>query len=268
MFSSQLTAVSAAFQAMEAENRALRARIAELEADPLPPATGGASTETIPTEADYRLRPADIRLDVCVGRTLKGNEDKRWSPAIYRETQCGGKIEEDGLCTRCLKKAAKGAAAAAADAAVTPSWSGRVTEEPFRWQHMLGTAWAVHAVQTGKLKWLGSDSASAIKAAEKEAAKAAAKAAKAAEKEAAKAAAKAAKAAEKEAAKEAAAAAKAAKAAAKAEAKAAIKAEANRELMLIGGRIYMIKGRELYEYDTTLDAAGTFVGFLDSATTA
>jgi len=252
MFSSQLTAASAAFQAMEAENRALRARIAELEADPLPPATGGASTETIPTEADYRLRPADIRLDVCVGRTLKGNEDKRWSPAIYRETQCGGKIEEDGLCTRCLKKAAKGAAAAAADAAVTPTyygWSGRVTEEPFRWQHMLGTAWAVHAAQTGKLKWLGSDSASAIKAAEKEAAKAAAKAAKAAEKEAA---------------KEAAAAAKAAKAAAKA----AIKAEANRELMLIGGRIYMIKGRELYEYDTTLDAAGTFVGFLDSATTA
>ena len=231
MFSSQLTAASAAFQAMEAENRALRARIAELEADPLPPATGGASTETIPTEADYRLRPADIRLDVCVGRTLKGNEDKRWYPAIYRETQCGGKIEEDGLCTRCLKKAAKGAAAAAADAAVTPKydgWSGRVTEEPFRWQHMLGTAWAVHAAQTGKLKWLGSDSASAIKAAEKEAAKAAAKA----------------------------------------EAKAAIKAEANRELMLIGGRIYMIKGRELYEYDTTLDAAGTFVGFLDSATTA
>ena len=243
MFSSQLTAASAAFQAMEAENRALRARIAELEEtqlavspiaekETLPAPAMPVDGDDAPDAACYRLNPFDIKEDVCVGRKLFGNEDKRWTPAVYSESQCSRKrLDGDDLCKTCRALADKYAGKAG-------SWCGRVTEEPFDWQHMLGTAWAVKCLASGKLTWngttaiggAGTDSvskvpalAAAAKAAEKAAAKEAnkaAKAAKAAEKAAAKeakAAAKEAKAAEKAAAKEAKAAAKAAKEAGKAE---------------------------------------------------
>jgi hypothetical protein len=178
-----------------------------------------------PSAESYRLKEEDIDHAVCVGRILKDGKDRRWAPAVYREFQCGKATEEDcDLCKVCQNRLEK-----YAEDPKPADWTGRVTEEPPCWVHMLGTEWA----ETKKPKWLGvasTDSGSetsstassrASKAAEKEAAKRAKeeeKAAKAAEKEAAKAAKeaeKAAKAAEKEAAKKAKAAEKEAAKAAK-----------------------------------------------------
>jgi hypothetical protein len=212
-------------------------------AAPLPePEEDGA-----PSAESYRIKEEDIDHAVCVGRILKGGKDKRWSPAVYREFQCGKATEDEcDLCKTCQARLEK----YAEDAKPGGDWTGRVTEEPPGWVHMLDTAWA----EARKPKWQGegaaaaaSDSGSEASAApsasaasaaassagsSKKEAAAAAKAAKAAEKEAAKAAKeeeKAAKAAEKEAAKAAKAAekeaAKAAKAAEKEAAKAAKEAE-------------------------------------------
>lgn len=183
-----------------------------------------------PVASDYRLCAADIDHSTCLGRVLKGGEDTRFKPIIYRESQCGKKQVEGGdLCTICTKNEA------AYDGKVGP-WRLRVTEEPPGWLHMLGTTWAAKKkpVFTASASSSSSASSSASTVGEsdsdteskdaakatKAAVKAEAKAAKAAEK----AAAKAAKDAEKEAAAAAKAAAKEAAAAAKAEAKAAAKA--------------------------------------------
>jgi hypothetical protein len=207
-------------------------------AAPLPePEEDGA-----PSAASYRLKEEDIDHAVCVGRILKGGKDRRWAPAVYREFQCGKASEEDcDLCKVCQNRLEK-----YADEPKPGDWTGRVTEDPPGWLHMLDTEWA----EAKKPKWMGegaaatsSDSGSeasaapsssaasskeaakaakeaekASKAAEKEVAKAAKeaeKASKAAEKEAAKAAKAAEKAVEKEAAKAAKEAEKAAKAAEK-----------------------------------------------------
>jgi chemotaxis protein histidine kinase CheA len=191
-----------------------------------------------PSADAYRIKEEDIDHAVCVGRVLKGGEDKRWKPTVYREFQCGKAVEEDcDLCKICQARLEK----FAEDPKSGGDWNGRVTEEPHGGVHMLGTEWA----EARKPKWLGegaaaaaSDSGSEASAApsssaasaatSKKEAAAAAKAAKAAEKEAAKAAKeeeKAAKAAEKEAAKAAKEAEKAAAKAAK-EAEKAAKAEA------------------------------------------
>ena len=221
MFTAQLTAASIAYQTMEAENRTLRARVAELEthvarvaelvkthavgrpkkvARPTPPLPEGG--EEAPDTADYRLNPFDIKGDACVGRILQvGSADKRWSPAVYAESQCGGNpLEGDDLCKTCRTRADKYAESPAS----APHWNGRVTEDPPSRTHMLGTAWARRGQASGKLKWLGGaavggagtdtvSSTAVAKEAAKAAAKAekaAAKAEKAAAKEAAKAAAK------------------------------------------------------------------------------
>lgn len=185
-----------------------------------------------PSAAAYRIKEEDIDHAVCVGRVLKGGEDKRWKPVVYREFQCGKAMEEDcDLCKTCQGRLEK----FADDPKSGGDWNGRVTEDPHAGVHMLDTEWA----EARKPKWLGegasasdsgseASSAAASSAASKTAEKEAAKAAKEAEKEAAKAkkeAEKAAKAAEKEAAKSAKEAEKAAKAAEKEAAKAAKEAE-------------------------------------------
>ena len=92
-----------------------------------------------PTAAEYRLRADEIDTTVCVGRRIKGGEDKRWRPAVYRESQCGRPTPEGSdLCTRCAAKAAK----FAEDPSPKADWTGRVTVEPLPWVHMLGTEWA------------------------------------------------------------------------------------------------------------------------------
>ena len=184
---------------------------------PVPVASGADAPEA----SEYRIPEADIDHSVCLGRVLKGGEDKRWAPIIFREKQCGGKlVEGSDLCTVCSKRESK-----YADESKPGPWTGRVTEEPLDWVHMLGTAWAEQknpkfsASAAASASDSASDSgaseemeavvpvsdkkaaAKAEKAAEKAAEKEAAKAAKAAEKAAEKEAAKAAKEAEKEAAK-------------------------------------------------------------------
>ena len=152
-----------------------------------------------PDAADYRLTPSDITEDVCVGRILKGNEDKRWSPAVYSESQCGGDLlDGDDLCKTCRTRADK----FAQNPAAKSDWNGRVTEEPLGRCHMLGTAWAL---ETSFPKWkggaaavggAGTDTASIVSSSDSSAsgkmsvaeAKAVAKATKDAEKAAAKAA--------------------------------------------------------------------------------
>jgi len=100
----------------------------------LPEATEGA-----PGAEEYRLPASDIDSSVCVGRIIKGGDDKRWKPIVFRESQCGSPlVAGSDLCAKCSKRAEKYAA--------TPKpgdWTGRVTEEPLGWVHMLGTEWAL-----------------------------------------------------------------------------------------------------------------------------
>jgi len=247
-----------------------------------------------PDAASYRVESDAIDHSACVGREFDG-EDKRWAPKVLREKACGAKlVDGSDLCSKCSKRQEK----YAADPKAGP-WTGRVTEEPLPWVHMLGTKWAADK----QPKWLGlaeglsaSDSASESGSAKEEmpaktdakaakeakaAEKLAAKEAAAAEKLAAKEAAAAAKLAEKEAAaaeklaaKEAAKeAAKAKKSAEKVKPKAKVAvavveaegtggAEAEGELELINGKMYMIRGGNVYEYNDLEEKAGDFVGRL------
>ena len=95
----------------------------------------------VPEPSDYRVCAADIDHSTCLGRVLKGGEDKRWKPIIYRESQCGGKlVEGSDICTKCACREQK--AIAEPEKAAKIGWLGRITEEPYDWSHMLGTAWA------------------------------------------------------------------------------------------------------------------------------
>ena len=193
------------------------------EAAPVVPVAEPVAEPVVPAPSDYRVCAADIDHSTCLGRSLKGGEDKRWKPIIYRESQCGKKQVEGGdLCTICTKTEA------AYDGKVGP-WRLRVTEEPPGWLHMLGTTWAAKKKPVFNASASSSSSASSSAstvgesdsdAESKDAAKATKAAAKA-EAKAAKEAAAAALAAEKAAAKAAKEAEKEAAAAAKAEAKAA-----------------------------------------------
>jgi hypothetical protein len=211
-------------------------------AAPLPEATEGA-----PDASAYRISAEEIQEGVCVARVLYSGGrgcDRRWSPAIYQEFQCGAPLEEgtegeEDLCAKCAAHLA-----AYADGAVAwkKHWFGRLTEEPLDWIPMLGTEWAETRLASGKLKWRGEGGDSASEAssassasvggakpgrkpsAKSEEEKAAEKAAKEAEREAKKAAKEAEKEAEKQRKAEEKAAEKAKKDAEKAEAAAAKKA--------------------------------------------
>ena len=262
-----------------------------------------AGEDGAPSAEDYRLKEEEISADTCLGRRLKGGEDKRWKPAVYRETQCGGKnVEGSNLCETCTRRLEKYVAAPKAG-----DWTGIVTEEPLDWMHMLGTAWAADK----QPKWIGvitsasgseaSSEAGEVVAAAPKVSRAEAAAAKAQEKaqaiiakaqkkadEAAakalqKAEATAAKAAEKAAAKAAekaskpkvskakAPAASVASAAAAAATVAPMEAAASTaaapvvvegEMKLFDGTFYMVKGRNVYEYDSMTETTGDFVGGL------
>jgi len=243
------TPVKAKKAAAKAPGAPVKAKKEKAAPAALPEAAEGA-----PDASDYRVDASSIDEALCIGRNLKGGEDKRWKPIIYRESQCGGKrVEGSDLCAKCVKREEK----AAENPAKPGDWNGRITEEPEAWVHMLGTTWAEEkgckfvggsvssagsvveadaaeaASENGSAEEMPAVAAPAAAApaakaavADKKAEKAAAAAAKAAEKEAAKAAkeaekeaAKAAKAAEKEAAKAAKAAEKEAEKLAKAAAK-------------------------------------------------
>ena len=199
----------------------------------LPEAEDGA-----PDASAYRLSPEDIDETTCLARSLDGGEDKRWSPTVYREKQCGKDVVEGSdLCATCTARLAR--FAEDPNKGMRSKWFARVTEEPPSYTHMLDTQWAADKPP----KWRGaadaSDAASdsgsekqmSVASAPKKADKAAAAAEKAAV-AAAKKEAKEAAAAEKKAAKEAEAAAKKAakeaEAAAKKEAKKAEKAAAEK----------------------------------------
>ena len=207
----------------------------------LPEAEDGA-----PDASAYRLAPEDIDHDTCLARSLDGGEDKRWSPIVYREKQCGKSVVEGSdLCATCAARLAR--FAEDPTKGMRSKWFSRVTEEPPSYAHMLGAQWATDkppkwrgasadaeaasdaASDSGSEKQMSVASAPKVSAAEKETAAAAKKAASAAAKEAAAAVKKAEKeaaAAEKKAAKEAEAAAKKAAKEAEAAAKKAEKAAA------------------------------------------
>jgi len=261
-----------------------------------------AGEDGAPSAEDYRLKEEEIKIDTCLGRRLKGGEDKRWKPAVYRETQCGGKnVEGSNLCETCTNRLEKYVAAPKAG-----DWTGLVTEDPLDWVHMLGTAWAMDK----QPKWIGvitsasgseasseagevvaaaapkvsrAEAAAAkaqekahatIAKAQKKADEAAAKALQKAEEAAVKAAQKAmerkAKATEKKATKAKAPATSVASAAAAA-APAPMEAAASTaaapvvvegELKLIDGTFYMVKGRNVFEYDSMTETTGDFCGAL------
>lgn len=268
-----------------------KAKKAPAEVAPLPETEDGSA----PDASEYRLSEADIDHSVCIGRAK--DDDKRWSPIIFRERQCGKKLEEDSdLCKTCHTREEK----YAESSSTKIGWMGRVTEEPLDWVHMLGTAWA----EEKKPKFNGSSSAASVAsdaasdsgaseemeqpekkapaakkakvpaadkeakkaaaAAEREAAKEAKKAATAAEKEAKKAATAAAAEAKKEA-KKPAAKPKAAKAEKVADASVpAVTVKANIEM--IGDELYEVKDGNVYEWDREANAGmgkrGDFVGRL------
>jgi len=253
------------------------------------------SDET-PTSASYRIPTASINHSLCVGRSLKGGADKRWSPIVYRESQCASPlVPGSDLCLTCSKRAEK-----FAETSDKKDWNGRVTEEPPGWAHMLGTEWAAGKKMKFSSSEVVSDSDSVkeempapapvketkkatteSKEAKAEAKKAAAEA-KEAEKKAkaeAKEAEKKAKAEAKEAEKKAKADAAAAKKAEKKVKSVTPKAEAKvtaastevtevvGELKLIDGTLYMIKTGNVYEYDELSETAGDYVGRLTAEET-
>lgn len=222
-----------------------------------------------PEASEYRVPADSIDHSTCVARSLKGGEDKRWKPIIFRESQCGGAIAEGSdICSKCAKREAK-----YAEEAKPGDWTGRVTEEPLEWVHMLGTAWAASARQGQGPMFRGSaDSSAADSGAEEivaaeEKMPAPPKPVKAADKAAEKEATKAKKEAEKEAARAKKDAEKAAKPAkvVKAKAAKAVVAEpvvVEGSLKLIDGSLYMVKEGNVYEYDELAETTGDFVGRL------
>lgn len=118
---------------------------------PLPAARQDGSP---PSAEDYRLKAADIDYTLCLGRQRQG--DQRWSPAVQMEHQCEKKpLEGSHLCKTCTRRLE----AYIADPSTTKEirWGGLVTEEPFDWVHMLGTAWAKQKPP----RWLGGGAAAA-----------------------------------------------------------------------------------------------------------
>jgi hypothetical protein len=99
-----------------------------------------------PDASAYRIPAEEVEEGVCVGRRLTV-VDKRWKPAIYGESQCGGTVTADGLCAKCVGKRERFAALDAEGNTKTvchnkSDWTGVVTEEPPPDIHMLGTVWA------------------------------------------------------------------------------------------------------------------------------
>ena len=238
-----------------------KAKKAPAEVAPLPETEDGSA----PDASEYRLSEADIDHSVCIGRAK--DDDKRWSPIIFRERQCGKKLEEDSdLCKTCHTREEKYAESSSPKI----GWMGRVTEEPLDWVHMLGTAWA----EEKKPKFNGASSAASVasdaasdsgaseemeqpeKPEEKKAPAAKKTKVPAADKEAK----KEAKKAEKPAAKP-----KAAKAEKVADASVpAVTVKANIEM--IGDELYEVKDGNVYEWDREANAGmgkrGDFVGRL------
>jgi len=213
-----------------------------------------------PDASEYRVSEADVDNTTCVGRIIDGGADKRWAPIIFGERQCGKKVVEDGdLCSVCQKREEK-----YAEAEKPGGWTGRITEEPLDWVHMLGTTWA----EEKKPKWKGSsvaaeeDAGSVASASEPKAKKEVKAKLSAEEKEAAATAKKEAAEAEKAAKK---AEKPAAKPKPKAEKKAAVAAEPTEvedELTLIGTDMYVVKDGDVYEWDATAEKRGVKVGRL------
>ena len=109
--------------------------------------------DSAPDASAYRVSEADIDHSVCVGR--EKDTDKRWKPFIFRERQCGGKLEDGyDLCKKCTTREEKYAVTEHPGS----SWWGRVTEEPLDWIHMLGTEWA----KEKKPKFIGSGSSGSV----------------------------------------------------------------------------------------------------------
>ena len=126
-----------------------KAKKAPAEVAPLPETEDGSA----PDASEYRMSEADIDHSVCIGRAK--DDDKRWSPIIFRERQCGKKLEEDSdLCKTCHTREEKYAESSSPKI----GWMGRVTEEPLDWVHMLGTAWA----EEKKPKFNGASSAASV----------------------------------------------------------------------------------------------------------
>ncbi len=117
---------------------------------------GAGAGDEPPSAASYRIRPEDINETVCLGRRIV-EKDKRWKPAVFYEGQCGKPVlEGSDLCTVCSRRLEKFAAEEDPVKQMKQcGWTGRVTEEPLDWQHMLSTAWA----EAKKPKWLGGGAA-------------------------------------------------------------------------------------------------------------
>ena len=141
-----LTSIEATYQERRAEE--LGALLPKPSAAPkkaAAPKTAARKTVALPASADapkaeeYRMDPGDIDSTTCIARILAGNEDKRWSPAVYSESQCGKPVEDGcDLCSRCKERLEK----YTADPRSMPHWNGTLAEEPLPTTHMLGTVWA------------------------------------------------------------------------------------------------------------------------------
>lgn len=109
-----------------------------------------SAATVLPTAADYRLRPDEIRADLCQARRFTDSDkDARWSPAIYRELQCEKLPETDSnLCAVCQRNRESHSVYGLRK---NSAWKGFITDKPFDGQHMLGTKWSA------KCSWIGGD---------------------------------------------------------------------------------------------------------------
>jgi hypothetical protein len=247
-----------------AEPKAPRVKKEKSTPAPLPVPEDGS----VPTAASYRMNPSDIDHTTCVARILKeSDKDKRWKPAVYREHQCCKDVDAGSdLCSGCTKRQEK-----AAETGKHGAWTGRVTEDPPSWCHMLGPA------ASAKFKWNPdgvSDSASVASShsstteemdAKKEAA-AAKKAAAAAKKEAATAA-KAEKPKKEKKGKAAVAATSSSNAAsvpAVADTSAPVATVAG-GTEIIGNTMYWVRNGNAYDYDEESKTVGAFIGRMTPA---
>ena len=255
------TPVKAAKKAVSPKAPAAPKKAAKPKKEALPLPEG----DEAPTAASYRLEASEIKEELCQARKLEGGVDKRWSPAVYTETQCKRKPVEGSelcqLCSDCFEKESQDEK--------FKKWFGLITEEPESTTHMLGTTWAA------KCKWVGVGTASAAPASPALPTGTAEGAAEDGEESAAAAPAPAPKkevkapAPKKEVKAKAPAKAKAAKpivavlpAAAAADASEPVTVAVAGELTLIGGDFYWVADGKVYSYDQIEDKQGEYKGRL------
>jgi hypothetical protein len=133
-----------------------------------------------PTPADYRLKPEQIDNTVCMRRWYTDWTDKRWSPQVWGEYQCGSPatrtVGDKHICESCFRTYTTVSSETHTESELSKlEWFGFIGDALPAYMHVPGSAWSK------KCRWMGELSeVDKAKAADKEKAKAEREAEKAA----------------------------------------------------------------------------------------